>query len=65
MRKNPFGNNVYVPIEPRKYLEEMAVRASVSCGRTYSASRFVRYLIENFSEAALKKIAKESHNEKT
>ena len=57
--KSPHGNNIYIPTKNREDLESFALKAGVACGRTLSASRFVRYLLENYSDKALKKITTE------
>lgn len=57
--KSPYGNNVYVATKNREDLESFALRAGVACGRTLSASRFVRYLLEHYGEEAVKKIRSE------
>lgn len=56
--KTKLSNNVYIAAEARATLEELITDIGYQQRKVMSASSFVRFLVENYGEAAKKKILK-------
>lgn len=56
------GRTMYVGEERCERIRRCAVEASYHSGQTISGSQFLQYLIDNFSDSAIRTLIKEMSN---